>query len=204
MAQLNPITLVAPGRYGLNLEHEFTLLPPEWATEAVNAVVTDGGRLAARDGWASQTASAIAGTPSIDVLHEYIQKDGTKIIISSAANKLYKNIDDYTLAANDITSSTAPTADDWQFVNFNDYCLGVQTGHNPVQWQNSGDFADMTIVSTGQPVTPDPGNCALGAFGRFWFCDENKQTIWYSALLDHDDLTTANGAGYIDMTSVWT
>jgi hypothetical protein len=204
MPQLQPITLVAPGRFGMNSEKEYNLLAPEWATEAKNAVITDGGRLAAREGWASATANEIATSDSIDVMFEYLTADGTPYVISAAGNKIYKNVDNFTLAANDITSATTPTADNWHFVNFNGYVLGVQDSHNAIQWNESGDFTDQVIVSTGQPSTPNPGNCSLGAFGRYWFCDDNMQTIWYSALLNHDDLTTLNGAGYIDMTSIWT
>jgi hypothetical protein len=205
MAQLQPITLVAPGRYGLNLEAEYNLLDPAWATEATNAVVSDGGRLSARDGWSDQTTNAIAGTPSIDVMHELLLPAGTRTVISTAGSKLYKNIDDFTLAANDLTGAVTVTADNWHFANFNGYVLGVQDEHELIEWDGSAaDFVASTIVSTGQPATPNPGNCCLGAFGRFWFSDDDNQTIWYSALLDHDDLTTANGAGYIDMRNIWT
>lgn len=204
MPQLAPITLVAPGSRGLNTEKEFNLLPPQWATEANNCIITDGGRIGARKGWVDQTTTAISGDHSIDVLHEYIQKDGTKIVISAANNKVYKNFADFSDSDNDITSSTAPTADNWKFVNFNDYVLGVQKGHNGIQWQNSGDFTDLSLTTTGQTGTVDIGNDVLAAFGRAWYVDADLQTIRYSALLDHTDLSTANGGGQIDMSSVWT
>ena len=51
MAQLAPMTIVAPGTLGLNKEQEFTLLGPEWATKALNMVFDRSGRLAARKGW---------------------------------------------------------------------------------------------------------------------------------------------------------
>lgn len=203
MPQLAPLSLVAPGSRGLNTEKEFNLLSPQWATQATNCVLTDGGRLGARKGWSDQTATGISGSHSIDVLFEYQDDTDTRVIISAANNKLYKNISDFTDVANDITSTTVPTADNWKFVNFNGKALGFQTGHNPIS-RTSGDFADISITSTGQPVTPDPGNEALAAFGRVWFVDEDGQTIWYTALLDETDMTTANGAGLIDMTSVWT
>ena len=204
MAQLQPITLVAPGSKGLNKEQENNLLPPQWATEATNCVVDRGGRIASRKGWADQTTTPIAGTHSIDVVHEYVQQDGTKVVISTANNKVYKDFTDFTDAANDITSSTAPSADNWQFINFNDYVLGFQKGENAIVWQNSGDFADVSFSTTGQAGTFDAGNCAAAAFGRVWIADADLQTLRYSALLDHTDFTTANGGGYIDMSSVWT
>lgn len=204
MAQLTPISLIAPGAYGLNTEREYNLLSPQWATEALNCVITGGGRIGARDGWTTETTTPISDGAQIDVVFEYIQKDGTKFIISAANNLIYKDVDDFTDAANDITSSTAPTADNWQFINFNDYVLGFQDGHAPIQWQGTGDFADVSYSTTGQPGTPVPGNAAHAAFGRVWYIDDDKQTIRYSALLDHTDLTTGNGGGSIDMSSVWT
>ena len=197
MAQLAPITLVAPGSWGLNKEKENNLLGPRWATEAENCVVSNGGRIASRSGWADQTTTGISGSHSIDVLHEYIQKDGTKVVISSANNKIYKNFSDFTDVANDITSSTAPSADNWQFVNFNDLVIGVQKGEAPIQWQNSGDFTDISFTGTGYD-----GNCICAAFGRVWAADADLQTIRYSSLQDHDDMTTSGGT--IDMSSVWT
>lgn len=199
MPKIQPVDIVAPGSKGLNTERSSTLLNPLWAITATNAVVNRDGRIAARKGWANQTTTAITGTHDIDVIHEYLNEAGTSVILSTANNKIYKNITDFSDAANDITSSTAPTADHWQFINFNDFVLGYQRGHTPIQWQGSGDFSDQFFTGTG----PD-GNCAVAAFGRVWAADADLQTIRYSALLDHDDFSTANGGGTIDMTSVWT
>lgn len=198
MANVFPMDIVAPGAFGLNTERANTLLRPQWATTALNAVVNRSGRLAARKGWADQTANAISGTPTIDTLFEYLDRDGTSVIICTAGNKIYKDIDDFTDAANDITSTTAPTADHWQFINFNGKVLGFQRGHTPIA-RSSGDFADASYTGTG----PD-GNCAVAAFGRVWAADADLQTVRYSVLLDDTDYSTANGGGYIDMTSVWT
>lgn len=199
MAQIHPIDIVGPGRFGLNTEKENTLLPPEWATLATNAVINRAGRLGARKGWADQTTNAIASTPTIDVLHEYVQEDSTKFVITAAGNLIFKGISDYTDAANDITSSTAPTADHWQFVNFNNKVLGFQKGHAPIEWSGSGDFTDAIYTGTG----PD-GNCASASFGRVWAADADLQTIRYTALLDDTDYSTGSGGGTINMRNVWT
>ena len=198
MAGIQPVDIVAPGAFGLNTESKDTLLRPQWATKADNAVVSRSGRLASRLGWADQTSNAISGTHTIDVLHEYLDKSGNSVIISTANNKIYKDIDDFTDAGNDITSTTAPTADHWQFVNFNGKCLGFQKGHAPIE-RTSGDFSDASYTGTG----PD-GNCAVAAFGRIWAADADLQTVRYSALLDDTDYSTASGGGTLDMSSVWT
>lgn len=198
MANIVPIDIVAPGVFGLNSEKASTLLRPQWATTALNAVINRSGRIASRRGWADQTNNPIAGTHTIDVLFEYLNKAGAEVVISTANNKIYKDIDDYTDVGNDITSTTAPTADHWKFVNFNDKVLGFQKGHTPIV-RTTGDFADASYTGTG----PD-GNAAVAAFGRVWAADADLQTLRYSALLDDTDYSTASGGGIIDMTSVWT
>lgn len=197
MAQIQPITLVAPGRFGLNTERAKTLLAPEWATRMTNAVINRAGRVGFRKGWADQTTTGISGSYKIDVLFEYLQEDGTKTVISTANNKVYKDFSDFSDSGNDITSSTAPTADHWQFVNFNGSVIGVQRGHAPIEWAGTGDFADISFTGTGYD-----GNCICAAFGRVWAADADLQTVRYSTLLDHTDMSTSGGT--IDMSSVWT
>jgi hypothetical protein len=189
--------MIAPGVWGLNTEQANNLLSPKWCTEATNAVVNDTGRLAARSGWGTQTATPIVASDQIEVIHEYILQNRTSVTITTANNKIYKDVDDFTDVANDITSSTAPTDDNWQFVNFNDYVIGVQRGHAPIQWQNSGDFTDISFTGTGYD-----GDCIAAGFGRVWAADADLQTLRYSTLLDHTDMTTSGGT--IDMDKVWT
>ncbi len=199
MAQIQQIDIVAPGAFGLNTEAANTLLQPQWATKALNAVINRAGRMAARRGWQDQTAEAIAGTPNIETMHEYLNRAGVSEFLSAAGNKIFKGTNDFTVVGNDITSTTAPTANHWQFINFNGKVLGFQKGHTPIE-RSTADFIDAVYASG---VGPD-GNCALAAFGRVWAADADLQTLRFSALLDDTDYTTASGGGFIDMSSVWT
>ena len=203
MANVVPIDIVAPGAKGLNTEAANTLLDPKWATVALNAVVNRSGRMAARKGWASATTTGISGDHLIDTLFEFLEEDGTSTVISCANNEIYKNLDDFTNVANNLTSTTAPTADHWKFVNFNNKILGFQRGHTAIV-RTSGDFADQSLTTTGQPGSFDEGNEAVAAFGRVWMVDADLQTIRYSVLLDDTDYSSASGGGWIDMSSVWT
>jgi hypothetical protein len=193
-APLVPISLVSPGRSGLNKQNESAILGAEWATEAYNAVFDTSGRLTARRGWSPGTTTPMTGTPIVDVIHEYIRQDGTRSIISAGGSKVWQGVTTPT----DVTSTaTITVGDNWQFINFADVCLGFQQGEQPIR-STSGNFADL-VASAG---TAPQGNCALGAFGRVWAADSDKQTIKYSDLLD--ELTwTGGSAGSIDMTSVW-
>jgi len=198
MPQIQPIDIVAPGSFGLNTEKSSTLLRQQWATTAINAAINRSGRIGARKGWTSQTATAIAAATTIDVIHEQILRNGNKIILSAAGNKIYKGVSNFQAAGNDITSTTVPTAAHWKFVNLGDKCFGFQRNHVPIV-RGTGDFADLT----GSGELPD-GNDAVVAFGRLWAFDIDKQTIRYSVLLDGTDFTLENGGGTIDMTSIWT
>lgn len=202
MGQLAPIPLVAPGSLGLNKEQENTILDPRWATVATNCVLDRNGRLAARKGWTDQSsAGPIAGADTIDVLHEFITQAGVRTVITAAGLKIYKDIDDYTDAANDITSTTAPSADDWQFVNFNNKVIGIQAGEILIEWAGSGNFTDIVAANGTLPS----GSCGTAAFGRLWIADSDKQTIKYCALLDETEWDSGTSdAGSINMRHVWT
>lgn len=197
---MEPITFPSPGFAGLNKQREQSLLSPEWATEAQNAVVDGAGRIAARKGWVKLTSSAISGTPDIEVLHEYEKLDGSTILVATAANKIYTSSDNG-VTFTDSTGSLTITANKWQFVNFNGEVVGVQSGHAPISWAGTSDFAIFTAGSGSLPSNPI---AALSAFGRVWYVDADKQTIKYSGLLDHTLFDVADGGGTLDMTSVWT
>ncbi|KKN23898.1 hypothetical protein LCGC14_0900400 [marine sediment metagenome] len=200
MPQIKPIDIVAPGAFGLNTEKGALLLRPEWATVALNMVINRAGRASSRLGWNDQTTNPISGTKQIDVLHEYLTEAGVSQIITCADNKIYKDIDDYTDAGNDITEAAPASGDHWQFINFDGFCLGFQRGETPIA-RTSSDFADVSYTGTG----PD-GNCAVAAFGRVWAADADLQTVRISALLDHTkhDVAGGDGSATIDMSSVWT
>jgi hypothetical protein len=194
-APLSPIQLVSPGKFGLNTQNSAALLGPEWATEATNVVFDITGRLTARKGWLTSTTSPMSGTPVVDVIHEYIRKDGTRTIISAGGNKVWSGV----TAPTDVTgASTITVGDNWQFFNFHDVVMAVQQGEQPLRFTGTGNFADV-VPTVG---TAPQGNCGLGAFGRVWIADTDKQTIKYSKLLDELSWS-GTGSGSIDMTSVW-
>lgn len=194
-AQLNVATLVSPGVYGLNKQNSGSLLPPQWATEALNVVFDDSGRTAARKGWLSQTSTPISGTPDLDVIFQYYKTStGDKYPISAGNNDIFSGVS----APSSIKGALTINANNWKFVNFNSKVYGIQSGHPLIEWNGTGNFA-ATTASTG--TVPD-GNEILGAFGRLWGVSGDGQTIKYSGLLD-GTYWTGTGAGSINLTSVW-
>lgn len=194
-APLAPISIVAPGQLGLNKQNESAVLGPEWATEAINCVFDVSGRLTARRGWGPSTATPMTGTPIVDVIHEYIREDGSRSIISAGGSALWLGVS----VPTDITgTATVTVGDNWQFMNFADVVIGVQQGETPIIYNGTGAFTDLVAAAGTLPT----GNCGIGAFGRVWIADADKQTIKYSDLLD-ETTWTSGSAGSIDMTSVW-
>jgi hypothetical protein len=173
-----------------------TLLGPEWAVQASNAVFDTSARLAARKGWLNQTTTPITGNPTIEQLHELVKLDGTTQTIAAAGNKLYLGIS----TPADITGTATVTANNWQFVNFTGKCYGFQQGMTPIVYDGTTTFANLAVSDGGTLPT---GNCAVVHSGRIWAANSDYQTISYSALLDATKWAAASGAGTIDMTSVW-
>ncbi len=200
MATLDPVTFPSPGFLGLNKEARQTLLPPAWATEAQNAVLDSAGRIAARKGWSLQTTNAISGSPLIESLHEFLQNSGTSILVAGANSKLWHSVDNGTNWV-DVTGALSPTANKWQFVNFNGRVFGAQAGNPLIAKTTTGNFAAQTASSGVIPANPV---AILAAFGRLWCLESDLQTVKYSALLDETLWATADGAGTINLKQLWT
>jgi len=198
MAQpIQGITWPTPGVNGMARARSQTVTGPEWCIKAQNCVIDEQGRLAARKGWNVLNATPMTGSPTIRQIFEYIKGDGTTAVISTGTTAVYTG----TTSLSDVTGTmTAPSAGNWQFVNFNGKLLGWQASHTPCKWTGTGNFADATAASGSLPA----GNCAVAAFGRIWACDTDKQTIKYCALLDDTLWDAADGGGSIDMRKVWT
>lgn len=189
-AALQSIPLTAPAFKGLNTQQEFSLLGPEWATEATNAIIDDSGRLAARQGYSRYTVSDVsAGAKQIG---ERRDPSGSYEVVWTDNSTVYTG-------TSTVTSRGAHGQDGkGQIINLLGSAYIVRQGQTPKVW-NGTTLSNLTSVSGTVPT----GNCGLGAFGRLWVCSSDKQTIKYSALLDPTRWATADGAGSIDMTSVW-
>lgn len=193
-APLVPLTLIGPGFYGLNTQTSSNVLGVEWAGELNNFVFDEAGRPACRNGWAGVTTAALAGTPDIEQIFEYIPLSGSNEVVSAADDKIYTG----TTTLTDKTGALTVTANNWQFVNFNGNCYGLQADHDLIKYTGTGDF---TAVTASSGSVPD-GNCLLSAFGRLWGSSADGQVLKYSSALDDADWGGV-GAGSFNFTSVW-
>jgi hypothetical protein len=116
--------------------------------------------------------------------------------VTAFTNNIYESspsFDEYT----DVTGGLTYAANNWQFQNFDDKVVAVQTGETMVVKSYSGNFARITAASG---TVPD-GNCVHSAFGRLWAQQGDgagqRYIVAYSALLDETHWTT--GAGEINV-----
>jgi hypothetical protein len=195
--QLTPLDFVSPGFRGLNTVESGTLMDPSYCTVATNAVIDTSGRLAARNGAQAITTTPISGTPSILEAFEYNQGANTYQQIISWNGGISNNV---TAPTNNLGGSVTVTNGRWFFQNFNNKCIGFQSGQKPIVYTGTGTFATV-VESAG---TAPSGGIGCAAFGRVWAVGTDLQTIQYSGLLDETDWSTTDGnAGVIDMHTIW-
>lgn len=192
---LQPINLTAPGFLGLNTDQGASILPPEWATLANNAVFDGNNRLAVRKGWTTQTTTPVTGV--VMRVHEYIKADNTAEVIFSTDADIFSG----TTAPSSIEGTLGISEGNIKFLNFNDKCiaLGTGTSSNPSVYTGSGNFTTITVNSGTAPTS----GIGTAAFGRLWVVDSDGKTIRYCALLDETRWAVADGGGTIDMSKVW-
>lgn len=190
--QLIPLTVAAPGFFGLNTQNAGSVLPPGWATKALNCIYDDVGRLAARNGYKHNHATVVSGSPTVRAVHEYIDAAGLTLKIFAADNKIWKEVSG---TVTEITNSiTTPTGDNWQFANFNGTCVGYQENHAPITMAST-----VATGFTNAGGTQHNGSMVLSAYGRLWTVSGN--TLYYSDLLIND--YSGAGSGSFDLAQYW-
>lgn len=193
-ARLHSLRIDSPGRWGLN-DSSLGADDPRWLQDCDNVVFGSLGHLETRRAIDEVTTTGGHNFAVVSIF-EYIKSATSSEIIHSADLKLYRG----TTTLTNITGTiTTPTANDWQFVNFNSQLIGVQQGHTPIYYTGSpATFTDV-VASSGTLPT---GNAALSAFGRLWVVDSDKVTIKFSDVLDETQWASA-GAGSINTLTLW-
>jgi len=196
-----PITFQNPGSRGLNSQDSTGYLDVTWATELTNAVFDNAGRIANRKGWTKLTTSSALGAYDIKQIHCW-EDATTTVVISAANNKLFYG----TTTLTDRTGALVPTANNWQFANWNDgtntKIIAWQASHSPIVSTVAagvpGNFAAIVASSGSLPT----GNCMTVGWGRVWASDSDGLTIKYSGLLNETQWASG-GAGSLDTRYYW-
>ena len=188
-------SIQTPASLGLNTEDPALSEDPRIALVLTNAAWDGQGRVCARRGWNDPITTG-SHAASTDAIFEYVESATSSRIVSAAGGKLYEF--DGTDTLTDETGTLTPSDDDWQFLNFNGKCIGVQAGETPIQKTGAASFADISASSGSLPT----GNAGLSAWGRLWVTDADEIAIKWCATLDETDWGGA-GAGSLDTTEVW-
>lgn len=196
MKQGQLIDLVAFGERGLWSDAEQAVLGPAYCTIATNLQLDTAGSLTVRDGWSDQTPTPVAGK-TMETLHEYRRADETTEVIVAWDGGIANGISDP--SGSDISGSVTDADGNWFFQNFNDKCIGFQSGQKCIVYTGSGNFA--TVVESGG--TAPTGGVGCAAYGRIWQVDSTGSTIQYCGLLDETDWNSSS-AGSINMNNIWT
>lgn len=177
---------------GLNFEGEGTARQPEHARVAQNIVFDQAGRACSRKGFAPTTTTPLTGTPDIEQIHMMDTSSGNKLIFTATVSgneMIYESIAPYT-ATTDVTGIT-PSANNWQFVNFNEMVIGAQNTDTMIFKTYGG--AAFAAITAASGTVPD-GNCVHSAFGRLWAqkgqTTTERATMVACALLDETHWTT--------------
>lgn len=201
--QLQPITIAAPGFYGINTQDSPVDQPPRFASSALNCIIDQYGRVGARKGYQYVTTTSTGlSSAGITSIYEYVTKaNGTKVVISTGNNKVWTG----TTTLTDATpASYTITANNWKPVELNEHVYFFQRGHEPFAYdETTGTVVKMSAVGHAAG-TPPQANEALAAFGKVWVADfaADKHTVYWSDTL-LGAKWTGGATGSIDLDTVW-
>ena len=207
MKQLQSLSVVAPGFFGLNTQDSGVAINNNYALVADNCIIDKFGRVGARKGWTSLSvdgATELNGSP-IKFLLEHVNADNTVVTISGGNNKLLKNGDSGNVFT-DITPNLYSISNDyWKGASLFDHALIVQQGHEPIVYTESSSPVAQTITDyTG--VTQSYGSSfpqdVIAAYGRFWTHDGTM--IYWSTDIADTSFPAFNGgtSGTLNIASV--
>ena len=188
MKQLQTLSVVSPGFYGLNTQESGITLSPNFAQLTDNVIIDKYGRLGSRKGWQMLTdsgATTLNGA-ALEFLLEHVNADNSTVTISGGDNKLFKNGDDIDVLVDITPALYTITANNWKGASLYDHALIVQAGHEPVVYSEDATPNTQTITDyTG--VTQSYGTNfprdAMAAYGRFWVHD-GTNVYWSTDIAD--------------------
>ena len=209
MSNILPVSITAPGFYGLNLQDSSIDLPVGFAQTAINCVIDKYGRIGSRQGWSPVNSTSVAlGTANVQALFELVALSGASYDIVCGNNKLF------TLSGGVLTELTyggggvAPTitASNWQIASLNGIAYLFQSGHDPLVFDPATSTTTYKRVSevAGYSGTVPQANCVISAYGRLWAANTvgDKTTVAFSDLLGGMKWTGGT-SGSINLSNVW-
>lgn len=178
---------------GLNTRASEISIHHTESPDLLNVKLTKEGAIVKEKGFTLLHELPIAEDAEIGGLHHYIKSsNNTNYTIVAAGDKLY-NLNGETFV--DI-SRVAPYEPNriWNFITFNDSCIGVNGYDVPQKYSGGSAAVSITNAPVASSVVESYNNRV------FMAGDPDEPTkLSYSALLDPDDWTTVNDAGWLEV-----
>lgn len=195
---LQPVTLAAPGFFGLNTQESGITLASGFALEAKNCIIDKFGRIGARKGWTTFSNTSASVTGNVRAIAEHVESSGALTVLFTANNKLW-----YVDGSDDpqeiLPQSGTPitiTEDDWQIISYNNKALFVQQGHEMVYY----DGSTQTYYEPADAPASSTPSCGASCFNRAWVADD--YTVYWSKILDPITFT-GTGTGFLNIREVF-
>ena len=205
-------SIASPAFYGLNTQESGVTLQEGFALHADNCIIDKQGRLSARKGWTTQTAS-IGGVADDNInvgllgLADFKDITGTNTRLSWSATKFYKGTTDLTEQTPTLAAGDSITEGNWQSATLNDHQFFFQRGNEPLIYTNESASLEFEAYSEHAHATSGwpEANTVLAAYGRLWAADTstNKTTVYFTTVLDGAKFSTGT-SGTLDISSVLT
>jgi len=208
--QLLAASIAAPAFFGLNTQESGVTLQEGFALHADNCVIDKYGRLGARKGWVTRSASkdtVADANVGVDLkgIADFKDINGVNTRLSWNDTTFFKGTLDLTTITP--TTSDTITTGNWQAATLNDHHFFYQRGYEPLIYTaESGSpafesYSNHSHATAGMPSA----NTVLAAYGRLWAADTvtNKTTVWFTDVLDGAKYQTGT-SGSIDISSVLT
>ena len=208
-SQITPLSLTAPGFYGLNTQDSPTDMDVRFSLTATNCVIDRSGRVSSRKGWERQhdAIPALAGE-DVDAMGELISTNGDSTVIAAGNNKLFKLVGTTLSELTYGGGGVAPTisSDNWQMVSLNNALTMFQLSHDPLIYDTTLSTTQYRRLSEHPSYsgTAPLANCAISAYGRLWAARtaSDKTTLKWSDTGTHQKWT-GGSSGSLDLTTVW-
>ena len=201
-AQLQNISISAPGFFGLNTEDSPLDQPQAFASICDNAVIDEGGRVGSRKGYIydTTTSTPISGSRGITTIHEFTSAAGVAVTLSTGNSLILTG--EATLV--DATGAATISADDWQIVELNDLVYFFQSGYAPLFYSPVTTVIDEVSAHASYTGTVPQANCVLATQGRLFAADVSgdRSTIYWTDLLQ-GFAWSGGTAGSINVSKFW-
>lgn len=189
---LQPLSIQAPGFYGLNTQDSPTGLTEQFALQADNCVIDRFGRVGARKGYAfaNSIGSAVLS------LHEHVKADGTSEVISTTDSDILVG---YSSPVSIKPSGYTVGDGVYNYAELNNVTYIFKENTTPLYYD--GTTCDLVENHADYSGTIPQGDIALAGFGRLWVV--KGTTVYWSDLLTGMMWDTGS-SGSIDVSKVWT